>query len=165
METVVLEKVIEQHYKELLREALCILKQPHDAEDAVQTACLKAWSRFPYAAVNVCEAWLKVIVYRECITIIRRRSRYGLFFDTETICFLHDSDNQVMEYCEKQSLRELVESLPPKYSSLIKLRYYEEWNIGEIARHLNQPTSTVRSGLFRARQMIRTQYCDLPKSS
>lgn len=83
METVVLEKTVEQQYSGLLQEALCILKQPHDAEDAVQTACLKAWVRFPDTAVNVCAAWLRVIVYHECITILRRRSRCGLPFDLE----------------------------------------------------------------------------------
>lgn len=165
MDAIVLEQVVVQQYQQLLRIALTILRQPYDAEDAIQNACLKALRYCSHTEVHTCEAWLRVIVYRECITIIRKRSRYGLLFDAETICSIHSSGNQVMEHLEKQSLRELVESLPFQYSSLIKLRYYEGWNIGEIAQHLNQPTSTIRSSLFRARQMLRAQYYELPKSS
>lgn len=160
METNVLTNAIERQYKNLLQEALCILKQPHDAEDAVHNACLKAWSHFPYTAVNACEAWLKVIVYRECITILRKRSRYVVPFDTETICFLYDEEDHVINYMEKQHLRELVESLPIRYSSLVKLRYYEGKDIGEIAQQLHQPANTIRSSLFRARHMLRTRYCE-----
>lgn len=160
MEAAVLEKIIEQQYRELLQQALRILKQPYDAEDAVQNSCLKAWSRFPYTAVNACEAWLHVIVYHECIMILRNRSRYGVLYDTEKICFLCDTEDHIDVCFEKQSINEMVESLPIQYASLIKLRYYEGLNVREIANQLHESAGTIRSRLFRARKIIHDRYCE-----
>lgn len=158
METAVVERVIEQQYKELLREAVHILKQPFDAEDAVQTACMKAWSSCQHTAVNNCEAWLHVIVYHECIMILRNRLRCGLPFDTEMICVLRDTEELIEKYLSEQSLNDMIESLPLQYALLIKQHYYDGMGIREIADKLHQPTSTVRSRLFRARRMLHNRY-------
>lgn len=163
METAVIERAIEQQYKRLFHEALYILKQPHDAEDAVQNACLKAWSCYPYTAVSACEGWLKVIVYHECITILRNRTKSGLPFEMESIYFLAETEDHWSGFFEKQSITDLVNSLPVKYASVIKLRYYEGMEIREIACQLHQPTGTVRSHLFRARQMLRNKFCEANK--
>lgn len=48
---------------------------------------------------------------------------------------------------------DLVNFPPIQYVSLMRLRYYERMNIGEIAAQLNQPTGTVRSRLSRARHV------------
>lgn len=96
METAVMERAIEQQYKELLREAVHILKQPYDAEGAVQTACMKTWSSCQHTAVNRCEAWLHVIVNHDCITILRNRTRFGLPFEMESTCFFADTEDHFL---------------------------------------------------------------------
>lgn len=155
-----LEMVLSDNYCQLYNRAYRICRNTYDAEDAVQNACLKAWSRLPYTAVNVCEAWLHVIVYHECIMILRNKSRFRLSFDAEMICFLRDTEDWIEEYLDKQRFIDMIESLPVQYASLIKLRYYDRMGIKEIADQLHQSTGTIRSRLFRARQMLRTRYCE-----
>ena len=48
-----------------------------------------------------------------------------------------------------------MEELPEKYRLVIHLFYYEELSVTEIARITNQKESTVKSQLFRAREMLR----------
>lgn len=160
METVVLEMAIEQQYNRLLKGALHILNHRYDAEDAVQSACLKAWLRFPHTSIRVCEAWLKVIVYRECITIIRKRSRYRLPIDIDTTGILYDAEERIVEYMERQRLHALVESLPTRYSLIVKMRYYEGRSVEEIAQELHNPASTIRSRLSRAYKILHNRYCE-----
>ena len=71
-----LEQIILQCYAALHRQALAILRHPSDAEDAVQTACLKAWEHYQELHDEKrCGSWLSTIVYHECMTILRRQRR------------------------------------------------------------------------------------------
>lgn len=48
-----------------------------------------------------------------------------------------------------------VNALPGKYRTVVYLFYYEEMTIKEISDALNMRESTVKSQIFRARQMLR----------
>jgi RNA polymerase sigma-70 factor (ECF subfamily) len=48
-----------------------------------------------------------------------------------------------------------VKKLPVKYRSVVHLFYYEELSIAEIAAYTQQKETTVKSQLFRAREMLK----------
>ena len=48
-----------------------------------------------------------------------------------------------------------VKKLPVKYRSVVHLFYYEELSIAEIAASTQQKETTVKSQLFRAREMLK----------
>lgn len=48
-----------------------------------------------------------------------------------------------------------VLELPVKYRSVIHLFYYEDLSVEEISSILNRPQSTVKSQLFRGRELLR----------
>lgn len=50
---------------------------------------------------------------------------------------------------------EAVKKLPPKYRNVVHLFYYEELSVQEIAGATGQKESTVKSQLFRAREMLK----------
>jgi len=52
-------------------------------------------------------------------------------------------------------LRQLVASLPPKWRAMVILRYQEDLEPVEIARVLQVPVGTVKSGLQRALATLR----------
>ena len=57
---------------------------------------------------------------------------------------------------EDGSLLERVQALPPKYREVIFLRYYEEYQVGEIAQLLGIPAPLVSTRLKRAKDKLRT---------
>lgn len=59
---------------------------------------------------------------------------------------------------ERQTLlREAILALPPHYRAVIELRHFQELSYDAIAASLGIPLSSVKSHLFRARQLLRKQ--------
>lgn len=76
MERETLAQIIHIHYQPLLFQAYRVLRHNQDAEDAVQNACLKAWQHGSTLRKDDCvAAWLRQIVYYECIDLLRFRKR------------------------------------------------------------------------------------------
>lgn len=57
---------------------------------------------------------------------------------------------------EEETLRELVERLPPDYRAAVFLHYYEGYTARECAQLLKVGESAVRMRLMRARAMLKT---------
>ena len=47
-----------------------------------------------------------------------------------------------------------IKSLKEEYRTILKLRYFEDMSLKQIEKHLNEPASTVRVKLFRAKKML-----------
>ena len=56
---------------------------------------------------------------------------------------------------EKSEVYYAVQSLPSKYRTAVHLFYYEDMSVKEIAECLKTKQSTVKSHLFRARELLR----------
>ena len=50
-----------------------------------------------------------------------------------------------------------IKKLPKKYRVVIHLFYYEQYQIKDISRILNQKESTIRTWLTRARKLLKSQ--------
>lgn len=71
-----LEAVIARYGQALLRYCHHILCDYHEAQDAVQDALLRAWSRRNrFRAGTNLEAWLYKLAYHACIDLLRQRRR------------------------------------------------------------------------------------------
>jgi RNA polymerase sigma-70 factor (ECF subfamily) len=55
---------------------------------------------------------------------------------------------------EELRVMKFIESMKPKYRSLLELRYIKEYAYEEIAEELKIPIGTVKTRLFRARNML-----------
>ena len=149
-----LETVINQQYGELYRQALAILKQPCDAEDAVQTACLKALEHCQ-ELLNETRVgpWFRTIVYRECMTILRHRRRTSVIDPWETSAD-GPSPDALVGYWQ---LMDDITAMPQSCRQAFLLRYDHGYSVQSIARMLHLPRSTVSSRLRRARGTLRRQ--------
>ena len=153
-----MEKIINQRYGDLRRQAMAMLKQPFDAEDAVQTACLKAWEHsHELLDERRCCSWLNAIVYHECIAILRRRKRDGIVVPLEEAYMRNGyatSPDTLIGYWQ---LLDDIASMPPICQQTFLLRYDVGYSVQTIADLLSIPRGTVSSRLHGARNMLRTQ--------
>lgn len=58
---------------------------------------------------------------------------------------------------EENPVRKAVLELPEKYRAVVHLFYFEELSVSEICKVLGQKESTVKSQLFRARELLRSR--------
>lgn len=143
-----LAQLVERYSPMLLRAALTRLSTPADAEDAVQEVFLKVLDRQPrFRDGEHAKAWLIRATLNQA-SDLRRRRRDDAPLD-ETLTARPDGAE------ERLDLLAAVRALPPAYSAVIHLYYYEGYSIKEIAKLLALPSPTVGTRLARGRERLR----------
>lgn len=139
-----------------------LLRDPHDAEDAVQEACLRAYRALDRFRGGDGRAWLLTIVRHVCYSHLRqnRREPAAEAFNDESHGSTHDpAEANAIAWHEAKSelLRQALDSLPPEFREAIVLRELEGLAYREIAAIADIPLGTVMSRLARARQKLQAE--------
>lgn len=132
----------------LYKMAVGILHNDADAQDAVQTALLKAWAARGRIQPATCRAYIVRILINESRDMLRKRA-YS--FPTDQVPELTIGE-------EGEAIRDLVSaiySLPEKYRLPLYLKYLEGLTEKEAAAALQISCVTFRSRLHRARVALR----------
>lgn len=144
-----LEEIVTKYENTLFREALAILGDVPEAEDAVQDAFLRYLEKRPEFRDGEHEkAWLLKVTANGCKSRLRARKRHPA---VELLDVYPAPDAGCRE------LLEAVLTLPANQRAAVHLHYYEGYTTDEIARILGQRPGTVRSHLSRAREALRRQ--------
>ncbi len=121
-----------------------------DAEDAVQESLLIVCRKlYALRRVATFSQWLFQIVRRECLRL-KRPTHANLEFAEEEKYLAAHSDLDL-----RMDIALAIQSLPDKYRHVIVLRDFEELSIREIAERLDLIPETVKTRLYRGRQMVR----------
>lgn len=144
-------ELVMQYKDNLFRTARCILKNSHDAEDAVCEAIYRAFrSLRTLKDTGAFRPWIYRITINEAYQIVRRRWNVASIDDIGEI-----GDAGAEEPGEPSQLSAYVNSLPDHMRIPVYLFYYEDMRIMDIARILGLPAGTVKSRLARAREQLR----------
>ena len=141
-------RIVEEYSDMLLRLACTRLDSTQDAEDAVQEVFLSLLTSKPvFRDAGHEKAWLiRATLHRA--SDIRRRA--GRIVSLETA-----ESAPAREEAPENELLSAVRSLPPAYSAVLHLHYYEGYAIKEIAALLRLPAATVGTRLARGRERLR----------
>jgi len=139
-----------------------LLRDAHDAEDAVQEAFLRAHRGFDRFRGNDGRAWLLTIVRHVCYSQLRqnRREPSTETFVDEThgsIDNAAESNALVWQETKSELLKQALEHLPAEFREVIVLHELEGLAYREIARVADIPIGTVMSRLARGRQRLQTE--------
>lgn len=157
--------------------ALKVLRNPDDAEDAVQEAFVKVWRYLArFEGRSSFTTWLHRIVMNACLDLLRRQAcRPGLSEDVSTEDSLNASPDlactAVTPYtqlatCETGAMvRQAIAELSPVHQQAIVLRELEERSYEEIAAAALCPVGTVMSRLHHARKHLADELKQLVESS
>ena len=136
-----------------------LLRDAHDAEDAVQDSFLRAIRHFDGFRGVDGRAWILSIVRNTCFTRLRgRRSGVeSVEFDEE----IHTAEEPVSRpdvdlerRAATESLRDGLERLAAEYREVLVLRELEGLSYKEIAQVSGVPIGTVMSRLARGRKQL-----------
>ena len=147
--------------KGFLRLASRILPNEEDANDALQDAFCKLWTRRNQIhSSQEAEALAVTTIRNLCIDQVRKEKMQVVELDAE-----RDSKptETIEERIEKEELFLEVEEminrqLSPVQQLILRKKEYEEESIEEIAKELNMQQAAVRMQLSRARKTIRECY-------
>jgi RNA polymerase sigma-70 factor (ECF subfamily) len=164
-----IEQVIGSNNRQLFRTAWSILRSRPDAEEAVQSAYLRAFAKIgSFEGRSSLATWLTRIVVNEALGRRRADARRRRHLAEEGVAMLDDYRHALMRGSEaetpdvsiaREQLRKLieqaVEALPDQFRTIFVLRDVEGLSGDEVAEILGIPTATVKTRLFRSRQKLK----------
>lgn len=153
------ERVVLPHLDDAYTLARYLLRDEHDAQDAVQDAVLRALRYFETYRDGDARAWLLAIVRNCCLTWHRRqrgdRATVPLLdIDVADIGSGRETDARAIARSEREALQRAVAALPVEFREVIVLREVQELSYKEISAVVGVPIGTVMSRLARGRKRL-----------
>ena len=152
------ELLYRRHGSRVLRYCLRCLRQPADAEDALQQTFLQAHRALGRGVEPVAEAtWLLTIARNVCLTrvdALRRRARVEFAEDPSVLAAMPAPTTP------PELSPEIVEALarlPERQRQVLFLREWQGLSYAEIAEALGTTESAVETLLFRGRNALAVQ--------
>lgn len=119
-----------------------------DAEDAVQEVFLRLFRNFPqYDPAQPFLPWFRRLT-TNCVLNWKEKKKPTSELPEQIA--VHDAGPADSSGRLHQAIREL----PQEYQTCVTLKYLEDLGVGEIAQTLQVPVGTVKTWLFRAREML-----------
>ena len=147
------------HLEAAQRLARRLLRDEHDAQDAVQDAFVRALRHFHGYRGGDARAWLLAIVRNVCLTRHRRGARERLHSALEDAPPLpspaDDPETALLRAASDREVRAAIERLASDAREVLLLRELHDLSYREIADTLGIPAGTVMSRLARARDQLR----------
>ena len=154
------EQAVLPHLDAAYNLARWLVRNPQDAEDVVQEACLRAVRYFGGYQEGNARAWLLRIVRNTAYTYLEKKRPGDLAeeFDETIHASEHvqpDAEAVLLRSVESRMLQEALEGLPVRFREAIILRELEGLSYKEIAEVMGVPIGTVMSSLARGRTQLR----------
>lgn len=158
-----LESLVREHSRLVYRIAYAVLRRHHDAEDATQETFMRVLRySSKLSTVNDPKPWLARIAWRVAVDRARRvgNHREVPLDDPENATIEIASpailaDETAHEAQVNMVLEKLMATLPAKLREPLLLSAIEEMSPREVAATLGINEATVRSRVFRARQILK----------
>jgi RNA polymerase sigma-70 factor (ECF subfamily) len=134
-----------------------LTRDPHDAQDMVQEAYLRALRYFATYLGGDARAWFLTIVRHCCFTLHRRRQT-AAELDLDAVPGeveappAYAADDRALARDRRETIDRALATLPPVFREAIVLRDVHGLSYREIARIAGVPVGTVMSRLARARK-------------
>lgn len=137
--------------------ALRFVKDTMEAEDIVQEAFIKAFSKLEqYKAEVSFGAWLKRIVINKCIDVLKAKRQRLIELEDHHLNVV-DNDNDdwlVADEITLDDVKVAIAQLPEKYKYVVMLYLVEGYDHQEISEILNISEVASRTQLSRGKQKL-----------
>jgi RNA polymerase sigma-70 factor (ECF subfamily) len=165
-ERVTAETIYKSYYKNMYGMAVYILKNQHDAEDAVQDAMYRICRNITkFVDLPEDEVIKLIVVYTRnaSINIYNDKKKRSGVSEQDLEYKLSDdnyTETKDMEFTSEaiRILSDLMEKLPSNYCDVLLLKYYHNYSLTQIAEVLGIEESSAASKLSRARAALRREW-------
>lgn len=157
--------LVTRYQRQVYNLAYRMVGNAEDACDLTQDTFLRAYNALASFRQDASFlTWLYKIVSNLSIDHLRsRRSKGALSLDVELEEGREPASEVRATAPEEQAVRGAVQdvvqravlNLPEKYRVVVIMRHLQDMSVEEIARVLDMPTGTVKTHLFRGRELLR----------
>ena len=155
------EKLYYQYREQMMRYAMKVLKNHHDAEDAVQEAFLalarniRQWADLPEPSVK---GYVYKVIHSTSVDMYRKKCRgeEPLSLD-EVVDYISEIDIP-QEYAGNETYLRMLNilcNMPISYRAVLSLYWIDNRSPKQISDLLNRPIETVRSQLKRGNALLK----------
>jgi RNA polymerase sigma-70 factor, ECF subfamily len=147
----------DRYEQKIFRLCSAMLRHSQEAEDAAQESLLRVWkSLASYDGRASLSTWTYTIARNRCLTAIERRRHADSLSDEAVVMELDATHHSAPEPPDDRAalLQALVEELPERYRQTMKLYYYQDRAVEDVAAMLGSPSGTVKTNLHRGRQLL-----------
>lgn len=160
-------ELMARYKKPVYHMILKMVRNVDDAEDLTIEAFAKAFRNLKkFNPEFTFSTWLFRIATNNCIDFIRKRridtlsinnpikddEGDNIGIDIKDVS--PDPQEETIKGEKIDIIQSIVTKLPPKYQTLVKLRYFQELSYEEIAVEIDAPLGTVKAQLHRARELL-----------
>ena len=156
------EELIDRYRNQVFNFVYRILGSRDDAEDILQDTFMKVYQHLPrYKKQAKFSSYLFTIAHNLSMNRVNYRKRSQMKLDTlaqsggERSVTDRTPDSQLRENEIATVVHRAIEKLPPKYRAALVLSEFEGFSYKQIGDVLNCSVGTVKSRIFRARDLLR----------
>lgn len=160
-------ELVDLYQDKLYHMAHRMLNNRQEAEDIVQDTFLRVYKNLDrFDETLKFSTWIYRIATNLCIDRLRKR-KPAFSLDAESQEYegldgysMIPSDNRTPESelilsDTQRILHQAMESLPPKYKSVMMLRYIQDMSLQEVGDILGMPVTTIKTRVHRGREFLR----------
>ena len=152
------EELVRRHERQIFFLGLKFHKNFEDAEDFTQEVFMKAYENLAaYSKASPFSAWLYRIGYNHGINRISKKRAQALSEERQEL--LESGIDNPEVQLEKQEtagkVREVLKKLPEMYNIVIRMRFFDGLSYEQIAEIIGKPINTIKSHIFRGKEMVR----------
>lgn len=148
-------QLVQRYQTAVYTVAYNVLGQKADAEDAAQTAFLKAYEQLDsYNPEYRFFSWLYRIAVNESINARRKKKPISGLEHVSAVSE-HSADREAEDNELEDRIGDALMDLSPTDRAIIILRHYQDFSYPDIAYILDITEQKVKSRLFTARQRLR----------
>jgi RNA polymerase sigma-70 factor (ECF subfamily) len=141
-----------------------------EADDALSSACLKAWQKLPAYAPDISnvKGWLLQLLHNHCMDIHREHTRHNrivkciddyatLDIEGEPMQASESPENALLRRQIHRAIQRALAHLPARLREPARLRFGHELPHRDIAAHLCLTPETARKRIQQARALLQDQ--------
>jgi len=156
-------QLVQRHQRRVFNLVFRMLQQYEEANEVTQETFLAAWQGLSsFRGDARFSTWLYRIAYNCCLKQLEQRKKdkaLNAAIQAEHLLDHADKEERastVLEIHDYQNLvREHLSMLPAKYRVVLVLRHLQEMTYEEMAEILTIPIGTIKTHLFRARNLLK----------
>ncbi|PIE48890.1 MAG: RNA polymerase subunit sigma-70 [Flavobacteriales bacterium] len=153
--------LLNAYWPDVYRFLLSKTREENEAEDLTIQSFSRAFDRLETYNTNYeFKNWLLAIANNLFIDELRKKKTETVSIsksNDEAYHVLDEEPNPIDQLINEQNLAQLlayIKQLKPHYQEIIMLRFFQEMQYKEMANELNEPMSTIKVKLLRAKKLL-----------
>jgi len=151
-------RLVQQYGDDVYKLAYVILKSKDLADDVYQETFLRVCRSYSsYRGESSEKTWITSIAVNICRDFMRSAWKKRVIVTDDFNTYSNernDTEDIIEKRNERKDVIDAVMKLPDKYREVVHLYYYLEMDVKDIAKVMKIPSGTVKSRLFKARNLL-----------